>query len=402
VQAVDDAQAQPSGRQGDALIGSVDFKGVTFTEAADFKGVTFTEVANFKGATFTDRANFEGATFTGWANFEGATFTEAANFKGATFTEWADFEGATFIQSADFRGATFTEPADFKKATFTDWVFFGYATFTEGANFEGAIFTEWAIFMGATFTKAAIFIGATFTEAADFATATFGYDASFASAKFAGFADFRRTNFAGSAGFSGTTFTGETSFDEASFTTTPPFFFGATLHEGTSWFGIVWPPPPGTEAKARAAVSAYERLKLEMDRLKKHEDELNFFALELQARRVLLGKWLTLQGLSIGAYGFLSDYGRSYSRPLLLLGTIALAGAVPFTLHFGLPGWKGSLALSVANTLGVFGLRTVFFPPSVVIELPSALKLLSGAQTVAGAVLCFLVGLGMRNRFRMR
>jgi hypothetical protein len=38
-------------------------------------------------------------------------------------------------------------------------------------------------------------------------------------------------------------------------------------------------------ADAGPFVDAYERLKLEMDRLKKHEAELDFFALELQSRR---------------------------------------------------------------------------------------------------------------------
>jgi hypothetical protein len=62
-----------------------------------------------------------------------------------------------------------------------------------------------------------------------------------------------------------------------------------------------------------------------MDRLKKHEDELDFFALELQSRRVLLGPW---QGLPIWLNGVLSDYGRSYALPFLLLLVVAAIGAV--------------------------------------------------------------------------
>jgi hypothetical protein len=42
-------------------------------------------------------------------------------------------------------------------------------------------------------------------------------------------------------------------------------------------------------------------LKLEVDRLKKHEDELNFFALELQSRRVEQG---LVRGLPIALMGF--------------------------------------------------------------------------------------------------
>jgi hypothetical protein len=57
-----------------------------------------------------------------------------------------------------------------------------------------------------------------------------------------------------------------------------------------------WPIPARGSGDAGSFVDAYERLKLEMDRLKKHEDELNFFALELQSRRVLSG---TFRGLPI-------------------------------------------------------------------------------------------------------
>ena len=98
------------------------------------------------------------------------------------------------------------------------------------------------------------------------------------------------------ASFGGATFTewadfvnsemkSETIFDNVSFLREPPLFDGAQLHEGTTWFGVTWPRPPSTKEEARRTVRAYERLKLEMDKLKKHEDELRFFALELRDRR---------------------------------------------------------------------------------------------------------------------
>ena len=139
-----------------------------------------------------------------------------------------------------------------------------------------------------------------------------------------------------------------------------------------------------------------------MDKLKKHEDELQFFALELRTRRVLVGKWLTFQGLAIGTYGLLCSHGRSYSRPVWLIGALCVLGAIPFLVYFGLAGWRGSIALSVANTLGIFGLRREFFSPSLIASLPWILKLVAGLQTVVGAALFFLFGLALRNRFRMR
>jgi hypothetical protein len=60
------------------------------------------------------------------------------------------------------------------------------------------------------------------------------------------------------------------------------------------------------------------------------------------------------------------------------------------------------VALSFAKTLGALGFRREFFPPAVISDLPKMLKLLAAMQTVAGGVLFFLFGLGLRNRFRMR
>ena len=64
---------------------------------------------------------------------------------------------------------------------------------------------------------------------------------------------------------------------------------------------------PIRSTKAEEFVDAYERLKLEMDKLKKHGDELEFFARELQCRQSDRWPW---KGLPIALYGVLSDYGR--------------------------------------------------------------------------------------------
>jgi len=241
-----------------------------------------------------------------------------------------------------------------------------------------------------------------FKGPADFVGVEFSDKANFESATFAEGADFAGATFKGVVWFNNSEMKSQTSFDDASFRHTPPLFEGAKLHEGTTWFGATWPRSTGAKEDERLTVRAYERLKLEMDKLKKHEDELKFFVLELQARRVLAGKWSTVHGLAISIYGCLCDYGRSYSRPLWLLGAITVLGTGPFLAHFGISAWRGSMALSAANTFGILGLRRDFFPPSVIIELPWTLKLLSAVQTIAGAVLFFLFGLSVRNKFRMR
>jgi hypothetical protein len=130
-----------------------------------------------------------------------------------------------------------------------------------------------------------------------------------------------------------------------------------------------------------------------MDRLKKHEDELNFFALEMQSRRVLQGR---VGGLPIALYGLLSDYGRSYIRPLVALLVVAAIRAETFW-HFDARSFRGAMGLGVANTLNVFGFRKDFFEPAIIEDLPAVLKIFSALQTILGVILLFLFGVSDRS-----
>jgi hypothetical protein len=108
-------------------------------------------------------------------------------------------------------------------------------------------------------------------------------------------------------------------------------------------------------------------------------------------------------------YGAVSDYGRSYTKPLgwlvvvVMVGAFLLAPHLDVTLKQPLESTVGkSFGLSLANTLNVFGFRKDFIDISLVERLPWWLKVLSGLQTILGGVLLFLFGLGIRNRFRMK
>jgi hypothetical protein len=70
-------------------------------------------------------------------------------------------------------------------------------------------------------------------------------------------------------------------------------------------------------------------------------------------------------------------------------------------LSGALAPWQ-SPGLSIANTFNVFGFRKDFFDPATVEHLPAFLKILGAIQTILGAILLFLFGLGIRNKFRMK
>lgn len=123
-----------------------------------------------------------------------------------------------------------------------------------------------------------------------------------------------------------------------------------------------------------------------------------FFAKELECRRVEVG-WF--KGLPIGVYGSLCDYGQSYLRPLGSLLAVILVGAVQF---WPILEWDFllSLGVSAANTLGPLGLRKELIGSTALPELSRWLQFLTGAQMLTGLILLFLIGLGLRNRFRMK
>jgi uncharacterized protein YjbI with pentapeptide repeats len=360
----------------------INFSNVEFEHDASFRQYLFSRISFFRHGAFLHSADFGGATF-----FD-------ADFGGATFSSGADFYGATFSEGAHFSRATFSGVANFRSATFSRVAYFSDTTFSRATYFVGAAFLGKVDFHGATFSGAAFLNGATFSGGADFNGATFSGVANFGKAILDEWVIF--TSFGETSSFVNAEMKGETSFEGAIFKNGPPKFFGAKLHQGTVWRGITWPPTPKDKDEVGACIDAYACLKLEMDRLKKHEDELNFFVLELQSRRVLAGPW---RGFPIAIYGIFSDYGRSYLRPLVSLFVVMAIGAVAFW-YFDARTFGEALGLSSANTLSVFGFRRDF---GLEIDTPLAqLKVLAAIQTILGTILLFLFGLGIRNRFRMK
>jgi hypothetical protein len=135
--------------------------------------------------------------------------------------------------------------------------------------------------------------------------------------------------------------------------------------------------------------------------LKKHEAELDFFALELRSRVVLHGA-LSTSSFPIFLYGLLSDYGRSYLRPLLNLLISTLAGAAVLLPHVGISQLTLAIGLSFANTFSALGFRKDFIDPNIIKSLPPWLMAFSALQTIFGIVLLFLFVLSIRNRLRMK
>lgn len=397
-----------------------DFRDSVFIGDAIFNNTTFLGSAYFRSSFFSGSAFFSNSKFTGAIDFSKTIVLINSNFKSSSINGYANFNNIDFSGDANFNNIEFSTDANFYKAfisgnmNFANSVIYGAATFTYAKFSKAADFSGTSIDGDATFQKVIVngdanFSGTKFSSVANFARLAVSGGIKFCNATFNGDAQFRNAVFSDDAYFSAATYNGRaiftdtelkapTDFAECRFEKFPPQFLGAKLHEGTVWRGVSWPKPPSNPNDVGHFTDAYERLKLEMDRLKKHEDELMFFAKELECRRVAAGQF---RGLPIGSYGVLSLYGQSYLRPLGWLLALILIGAVQF---WPVLKWDSmlSLGVSTANVLGPLGLRKELVDPEALNGLSRWFQVLTGAQMVLGPVLLFLIGLGLRNRFRMK
>src|SRR3954466_11887032 len=98
------------------------------------------------------------------------------------------------------------------------------------------------------------------------------------------------------------------------------------------------------------------------------------------------------KGLPFAIYGFMSDYSRSYARPLLLLATTVLVGSFLFAAYligFWTPllsdGGRQAIGISFTNPLGFLG--KPLMKPEVLLGLPDWLKAVAIVQSILGIAL---------------
>ena len=356
------------------------------------RGFYFSGDADFESAAFSGNAYFARAAFSGDAYFGSAAFSGDAYFGSAAFSGYAFFESAAFLGYAYFESAAFSGYADFGSAAFSGYAYFGSAAFLGYADFESAAFSG----------------------NADFRSAAFSGDADFERAAFAGYADFARAAFSERADFTSAKLSSSVDFEGVIFESEPPKFFGAELHEDTTWLVKAWPPMP---SEARAAYDhrrAYERLKLLMDGQKKTHDEHMFHRLELRCREVEEG-WPA--NIPSRLFGLISGYGWSLKRPCIALGGVIALGwlwmGVWFARSETCPDAMGgpevwgclwsALGVSVSNTFGFLGLgRQVLSDEIASLNDFGWFEIGAGVQFFLGPILLFFLFLALRNRYRMR
>jgi Pentapeptide repeats (9 copies) len=318
----------------------------------------------------------------------------------------ADFSTVVIKKECQVSGH-FACTASFAKSNFPAHVNFKGARFSKGASFGECLFRGSTNFTDATFGSRTVFDRATFSGPADFSGTTDNNPFKEIS--------FRGCLFSASFAANNREFQGSTDFSDATFRQ-PPQFHNSRLHQDTS-FDV---PAKIDGIGSDSAERCFRTLKLAMSEHQAHREELMFFALEMEARRLReRNPWVRC--LMFG-YKHLSDYGRGIALPLLWLVAVVFAwlffyawtvNADPisqcvlthgcrfltteasqllqFTLAQSVPFlslFKDTSATSVAK----------LFPGGV----PLGVQLLALAQGLLTILFAFLVGLGLRNLFRLK
>ena len=406
----------------------------------DFESYIFRGKVNFSYRLFPNHVSFSNAKFSNEVNFQNTQFSKLANFKEVEFSGWIDFENAQFLFPADFErarflfssnfeGAQFLKGVDFKATKFSFLVFFNNTQFLDATNFQCAQFAFTPQFKNAQFRSMVDFKAAEFSESADFESAQFLKGVGFERAIFE-----KQINFSNSTFKSGTDFTG-TIFKQF-----VPQFYEATLHQNTIFDNTIWPNSSNIQDEQilSSNQSAYNCLVLEMNKQLRHEQELYFFAKELEAKRHM--HWHrreVLTWLLNYLYSFTSDYGRSIGRPVRLIFLPFLFSLLINILIY----WDKIIDITQINCNGLGHIYTCFssiknsvefdalekitrytfldFLPggpllqqravialfNEVPQLPQPHILLDIVNSFASVVILagfFLLGLGLRNRFRIR
>lgn len=359
------------------------------SDQVDFSNTVFEQTVLFPKAVFSRRVNFSGAVFLKPAMFSGAVFVEQADFSGARFEMDAGFTSTTFERTSQFSDVTFANEAAFGFATFSQEVMFKKAKFEQGAEFSKARFINYSSFQDAKVTKGANFTDATFGGPAIFYGMDLGAAVSFAHSQIGKAADFR----------------------SAYFRKEYPDLTGTDLPQSTQFSPdkALWPERPEDFDKAKETCSTIRHILGQQGR---PEEEHFFFRKEMWFAGRIPGDAL-LARLPYLMFGWVSDFGYSIARPAWALICLWLIGFATFAGYLSACCTPAPAAppkspifdafgLSFSNVLPFFGTRSLFADDGSLREFPEVLIFLSGFQTVAGVLLLFFLGLGLRTRFRLR
>jgi uncharacterized protein YjbI with pentapeptide repeats len=243
-----------------------------------------------------------------------------------TFEKIVIFPDYVFEEEVFFIGTIFLGDAYFHKCIFRREVFFEKSIVNDKANFDGVQFKKTATFTGCYFSNHAYFNNSVFNQKAKFFGTFFNENADFKSTQFENESLFYTSNFYGNVNFENAKFANVGHFEGVRFHTRTPSFRGCkvgdTLLEFSSdkFFPLV--------EKSEDAIKNISFLKRLADEHGQTDQALNFNAMELRAKRLQTEPKSAAWSFKAVTwlYEILSDYGRSFTRPIIFYALLIWLG----------------------------------------------------------------------------
>ncbi|WP_368411226.1 pentapeptide repeat-containing protein [Cognatishimia sp. 1_MG-2023] len=419
---------------------TVDLSNSLFHKGLSAKNSGFTKATLLNNTRIKQSINVNSAAFLNYfdisgCNIEGSfTLKSAQCFRGFNFSN--SFLGKQFRaknlyvgEEFDAFDSTFEGQVDLQDAQVLGQFKLSHSTINGHAYFNRANFSSATEFVWTHFNNEANFAGTTFKNRAIFRKTIFKGSANFPSCEFQGNTDFAESVFAATGDkqmpairFTDAHFAKPTSFRNARFLNSYPEFTNTDLHPVTD-FSVdtktekFWPAgitEPRKEARETCGIIRNLLAKKGL-----HEDQHFFFRKEMQFAKASVNK---REAFTYWAYGALSDFGDSIQRPVVCLCVVWILGLLIFGGFFlqtplfieacfeGQNRWPNEAlrpygtgaALSLSNLFPPFGFNRTFFGNKFMGCLPIPLKFFSGLQTIVSLPFLFFLGLGLRQRFRLR
>lgn len=353
----------------------------------------------------------------------------AVDFSNKTINV-SDFQGFIFPADADFSESTFSVDVELCKAVFLADAYFDEAIFLFDTDFSSVKFSLFAVFYNTTFRGDVDFSGAEFSDYADFREAVFLSEAYFNSAEIKSVWILNRARIVGSFFARSANVYGHTYLTDSSFFT-PPDLISTTFSQPPSLLGSTFLFPCVNRFIGSCSIpdgeARFRRLKQLAVDTHDHELELRLFAHETKAKRfhsLHAADPLHWPGLVLNfAYDWASDFGQSVLRPLGWLLVTVVCALFAYETMTGRPDMLGRGLIEFSDAAKVAAIANVFpFAGQAVIgreimttglcpmvegtpehlDCLTALYTISAAEGIFGLIFLFLIGLGLRNRFRIK
>jgi hypothetical protein len=151
----------------------LDCENFVFLYPTIFSNAEFSECAFFTRTTFLDFVNFGMTKFLGIADFGCVEFKKDSYFSKAHFFDTARFDCVKFLDTAEFDSVSFSGEVTFSKAHFFKKANFQLAQFENSSLFANTNFNQMAVFTNTEFRMQSIFLNAEFRDHSDFENVIF-------------------------------------------------------------------------------------------------------------------------------------------------------------------------------------------------------------------------------------